>query len=72
MLQAYVFKRLRCLRGMLQVFHMDIAKVDRDIAYVAMAIHVCCKCLSQMFYLFYHTILQVCLLGCCIYFTNML
>jgi hypothetical protein len=25
--------------------HMDITKVDRDDAYVVMAIHVCCKCL---------------------------
>jgi hypothetical protein len=24
-------------------FHMDTAKVDRNISYVAMAIHVCCK-----------------------------
>jgi hypothetical protein len=41
-------------RGMLQVFHTDVAKVDRDIAYVAMVIHVCCKRLSLMFYLFFH------------------
>jgi hypothetical protein len=26
-------------------------KVDWDVAYVAMAIHVCCKCLFQMFHL---------------------
>jgi hypothetical protein len=25
---------------MLQVFHMDVAKVDRDVAYVAMLVHV--------------------------------
>jgi hypothetical protein len=23
---------------------VDVAKVDLDVAYVAMAIHVCCKC----------------------------
>jgi hypothetical protein len=26
------------------VFRMNVAKVDRDVAYVAIAIHVCCKC----------------------------
>jgi hypothetical protein len=25
------------------VFQIDIAKVDRDVAYVAMVVHVCCK-----------------------------
>jgi hypothetical protein len=34
------------------VFHVDVAKVDRDVAYVAMVIHVCCKRLFQMFHLF--------------------
>jgi uncharacterized membrane protein (DUF485 family) len=29
---------------MLQVFHLDVAKVDLDIAYVAMAIHACFIC----------------------------
>jgi hypothetical protein len=37
----------------LQVFHFDVAKVDRDVAHIAMAIHVCCKCMFQMFYLFF-------------------
>jgi hypothetical protein len=37
---------------MLQVFYMDIAKVDKDVAYVAMAIYVCFKCMFQMFHLF--------------------
>jgi hypothetical protein len=37
---------------MLQVFHVDVAKVDLDVAYVAMAIHVYCKLLFQMFQLF--------------------
>jgi hypothetical protein len=31
---------------------MDVAKVDRDAVYVAMAIHVCCNRLFQMFHLF--------------------
>jgi hypothetical protein len=34
------------------VFHVDVAKVDRDIAYVAMAIHICVKCMFLMFHLF--------------------
>jgi hypothetical protein len=35
---------------MFQVFHADVAKADRDVAYVAMIIHVCCKCLFPMFF----------------------
>ena len=34
------FKCFRCLIGMLQLFHADVAKVDRDVAYVAMVVHV--------------------------------
>jgi hypothetical protein len=29
------FKCLRCFRGMLQVFCKDVAKVDQDVAHVA-------------------------------------
>jgi hypothetical protein len=32
---------------------MDVVKVDRDIAYVAMVVHVCCKLLFLMFHLFF-------------------
>jgi hypothetical protein len=28
---------------MFQVFHMDVVKVDRDVAYVVVVAHVCCK-----------------------------
>ena len=35
---------------MLQVFRMDVAKVDRDVAYVSMAIHACYKPMFQMFH----------------------
>ena len=42
---------------MLQVFCINVAKADRDavkvdwdIAHVAMAIHVCFKCMFQMFH----------------------
>jgi hypothetical protein len=37
---------------MLQVFHVNVAKVDQVATYVAMAIHVCCKHLFQMFQFF--------------------
>jgi hypothetical protein len=37
---------------MLHVFHLDVAKVDRDVAHVAIAIRICCKCMFQMFQLF--------------------
>jgi hypothetical protein len=37
------FKYFRCFICMLQVFHVDVAKVDRGVAYVAMVIHVCCN-----------------------------
>ena len=33
------FKCFRCFRGMFQVFHMDVAKVGRDVAYAAMVVH---------------------------------
>jgi hypothetical protein len=33
-------------------FHLDVACFHMDVAYVAVAIHVCCKCMFQMFYLF--------------------
>jgi hypothetical protein len=47
------FKCFICLRGMLQVFRMDVAKIDRDVAYVAMVIHICCKRMFLMFHLLY-------------------
>jgi hypothetical protein len=41
------------------VFHIsvanvdrDVAKVDRNVAHVAMAMHVCFKCMFQMFHLY--------------------
>jgi hypothetical protein len=57
---------------MLQVFHLDIAKVDRDVAHVAMAIHVCFKCIFQMFNLFFQTFVASVSSGCCICFICML
>jgi hypothetical protein len=37
------------------VFHVDVAKVDRNIAYIAIVVHVCCKLMLPIFYLFFHT-----------------
>ena len=34
------------------MFRVDVAKVDRDIAHVAMAIHLCGKRMFLMFHLF--------------------
>jgi hypothetical protein len=55
------------------VFYIDVAKVDRDIANVVRAIHVCFKCMFQIFYLFQTYIASVSSryckyrFGCCIY-----
>jgi hypothetical protein len=51
------------------VFHADVAKVDRDVVYVVMIVHVCCKLLFPMFHLLFSThMLQVCLFGCYVCF----
>jgi hypothetical protein len=44
-------KCFRCFIDMLQVLYIDVVKVDRDVAQVVMAIHVCFKCMLQMFHL---------------------
>ena len=44
---------------MFQLFHADVAKVDRDVADVVMVVHVCCKRLSPMFHLSSFCMLQV-------------
>ena len=54
------------------MFHTDVVKVDRDVAYVAMVVLVCCELLFSMFHLFFRHMLQVCLFRCCICFTHML
>jgi len=50
----------KCFRGMFQVFHIDVAKIDRDVAFVGMVVHVCCKCLSPMFHLFFSDVCCKC------------
>jgi hypothetical protein len=61
------------------VFRMDVAKVDRNIAYVAMVAHVCCKRLFPMFHLFSYICCKCVYLDvayishiCCEYFIWML
>jgi hypothetical protein len=49
------FKCFIYFKGILQGFRMDVAKVDRDVAYVAMVVHVCCKRLFPIFHLFFQT-----------------
>jgi hypothetical protein len=47
----HMFKCSRCFIGMLQVFYMNVTKVDLVIAYVATVVHVCYKLRFPMFYL---------------------
>jgi hypothetical protein len=48
-----------CFRDMLQLFRIgiakvdrDVTKVDRDVVHVAMAMHICLKCMFQIFHLY--------------------
>jgi hypothetical protein len=43
------------------VFRMDVAKVDRDVAYVAMAIHAYFKCMFHLFQMYNASVLSGCL-----------
>ena len=47
------FKCFRCFVGMFQMFHADGAKIDQDVAYVAIVVHVCSKRLFPKFHLFF-------------------
>ena len=57
----------KCFRGMLQVFHMDVAKVDRDVAYVAKCSKACCKFSRGMLKAFVQNVSSV-LDVCCKHF----
>jgi hypothetical protein len=52
MLQMYVSSVSDVTRGMLQVFHMNVTKLDRDVAYVTSISETCCKRLFKMFHRF--------------------
>ena len=67
-----MFQVFKCFRDTLQVFHADVAKVDRDVAYVAMVVHYVANIDSQCFIYFFRRMLQVCLSEYCICFTHML
>jgi hypothetical protein len=49
---AYIFKCFRHLKLLFQVFHLNFAKVDLDVVYVAMIKYACCKPMLQMFKVF--------------------
>jgi hypothetical protein len=55
---------------MLQLFNVDVVKVDRDVAYVTMVVHVYCKGLFLMFHLFFDVCCKCVLSEYCIYFTH--
>jgi hypothetical protein len=44
---------------MLQIFNLDVAKVDLDVAYVAMTVHACFKRMFQVFHLFQTSVANV-------------
>jgi hypothetical protein len=49
-----MFHKLQVFRISVARVDWDVVKVDRDIVHVAMAMHVCFKCMFLMFHL-YHT-----------------
>ena len=48
-----------CFGLILQVFYMDVAKVDRDITRVASVSEVCCKCFRDMWQASIQNVLSV-------------
>jgi hypothetical protein len=57
---------------MFHLFYTDVAKVDQDVVYVALIIHVCCKRLFPMFYLFFQMYVTSVYLDVTYVFTHML
>jgi hypothetical protein len=53
------------------LFHLDVVKVDWDVTHIAMAIHVCCMGMFQMFQLFQKHVVSV-RFNCFNYFRCML
>jgi hypothetical protein len=58
MLQAYVSSVSDVL--VVCCIRMDVAKVDRNVAYVAIVVHICCKLLFLMFHLFFPDVCYNC------------
>jgi hypothetical protein len=49
----YVFMRFRCMfHLMLHMFHLVLHMFHLNVAYVALAIHICCKCIFKCFICF--------------------
>jgi hypothetical protein len=66
MLQANIFKCFSYFRCMFQVFHLNVAKVDMDVAYTCMlqkyvssVSYVCCKCFIRILHVFYNSYTRV-------------
>jgi hypothetical protein len=60
----YVFMRFRCM------FHLVLHVYHLDVTYVALTIHICCKCMFKMFHLFQMyaaSVLSVCFICCNVY-----
>jgi hypothetical protein len=51
---------------MSQILYTDVLKVDRDVAHNVMAIHICFKCMFQIFHML-QTYVASASSGCCIY-----
>jgi hypothetical protein len=62
----------KCFICMLQVFYMDVAKVDRDDAYVAMLYTYVASFCSQCFIYFFQIYVASVFIWCYIYFTHIL
>jgi hypothetical protein len=59
-----------CCKRMFQVFHVDVAKLDRDVAYVASVCSKCFICFRRMLHVFYLGVMFHTL--CCKCFIRML
>jgi hypothetical protein len=70
MLQVYASNILVVFRDMLQVYHVNVAKVDHDVACVASVLEAYYNRLFKIFYRFSDVCLQAFLFGCCMCFTH--
>jgi hypothetical protein len=52
MLQMHVSSVSDVIIGILQVFHTDVVKVDRDVLHVTSVLEACCKCFRDMLQVF--------------------
>jgi hypothetical protein len=70
-----MFQVFQMFHSILQLFYMDVAKVDQDVAYVAccngLYMYVASSC-SQCFICFFRRMLHVCYLDVVYVFTHMM